>query len=769
MILEGKTETLVLEDGEVQDSVKMEIDADSHIFMMRMLSKFYSDNIGSPIREVASNALDSHRECGVDQPIIVGFKRNNDGNYEFSVEDFGCGLDITDVDKVISKYGKSTKRNSNTQLGAFGLGFKSPLAYNSSFYFIGRKNGIERKWMMYESDDEENKIDLLHEKPTKEKNGVKIVMSVKYSDRVSFTTKIKQQLAYFESVYFDCPGDIINEHIKIVRSEHFQWSSLAQDGYMHICLDNVYYPIDWDKLGIARIQLPMGLRFSLSDGLFPIPNREQLKYTNESKKIIIDKIKLVADYFITKYNESVKDTDDIFKLIDYMSSNYKNVTHPNGKDKLEITCLKQYSDIKFLEPKLNGIKHLSMRKIYDLRNYLFNEYTIKHVFRNGRFNDNKKRSWKTQIDLRDVTDNKIYKFTDLIGLKKLYLRDTLGSTYNEKYFVKKDKPFILGNSKDKWGARGNTLYYILGLSSIHKSKWRGVVEDWQYLVSLVESKFTDVDKIEISKDWTEGRKKQRVQKMIDNGTNIRRKKLTGEVTGKVSSSLERYVSGKNCKFVTKVFPMKTAHKEEYFVVYGNELSEPLFQKLYKPFQDTVKFVIFSDRELKNLKDIELHNWMEINKFMEGKHRIFRRTVTAYLIHTLKEEYSSVFDRGNMLKEVSTTLGEKVEKLTKYCSEYYKTEDKETYESMVKVAEEFKLFDTSIYDVYKEVQYILNRLPFIEPMFSKMSYSKETEMIKAVRDLCKYYKQRIDWQYYKLPINEEVKEEIKVEETVLDEN
>src|SRR5688572_14160691 len=117
MILETKTDTLILEDGEVQESTNMEIDADSHIFLMRMLSKFYSDGVGSLIRETASNALDSHRACGVDEPIIVGFKANRDGNYEFTVQDFGCGLDADDVENIIKKYGKSTKRNSNNQLG----------------------------------------------------------------------------------------------------------------------------------------------------------------------------------------------------------------------------------------------------------------------------------------------------------------------------------------------------------------------------------------------------------------------------------------------------------------------------------------------------------------------------------------------------------------------------------------------------------------------------------------------------------------------------
>ena len=140
----------------------MSLDLDSAQVLMQMLSKnLYSDAIGSTIRECASNALDSHRRAGSDKPIIVSLKRNKKADtYEFAVEDFGIGLDADDVKNIISKYGKSTKRDSNTELGMMGLGFKAPLAYSSSFYFVARKNGIERKYMMYEGEDT-NSIDLL--------------------------------------------------------------------------------------------------------------------------------------------------------------------------------------------------------------------------------------------------------------------------------------------------------------------------------------------------------------------------------------------------------------------------------------------------------------------------------------------------------------------------------------------------------------------------------------------------------------------------------
>ena len=121
MILETQKDAVIMELGDTNDSMDMSLDLDSAQILMQMLSKnLYSDAIGSTVRETCSNALDSHRRAGVDDPIVVSFNSNNDNTYSFSVEDFGIGLDASDVANIISKYGKSTKRNRANELGMMG-------------------------------------------------------------------------------------------------------------------------------------------------------------------------------------------------------------------------------------------------------------------------------------------------------------------------------------------------------------------------------------------------------------------------------------------------------------------------------------------------------------------------------------------------------------------------------------------------------------------------------------------------------------------------
>jgi hypothetical protein len=766
MILEKQTDTIILEEGEVQESTNMVIDQESHVFLMRMLSKFYSDGIGSLIRETASNALDSHRELGITDPIIVSFKQNKDSNYEFSVEDFGMGMDDKDVENVIKKYGKSTKRQSVNQLGAFGLGFKSPLAYTSAFYFIGRKGGMERKWMLYEAEDDQNKIDLLYESSTKERNGVKIIVPVKYGDRYDFEAKIKEQLAYFESVYFDCGTSVRNDFI-ITRTEDFQWSELNNDRKLHICLDNVYYPIDFPKLGISPINLPVALRFKLTDGLFPVPNREQLKYSPEAKKVILAKLAKVADYFVNKYNSNVKDSDSVFDIFRHYSGATRYVDGIS-KNSLDVSLLKPYSKIKFIDPELVGLKLLKIKDLLYVKDYLLQEYVIKYTLRNGRFNSENGNKWRQTLYFSAIEDKEVYIFTELSALKKAYLRES--KNWDTKSFVKKDISILLGNPYKKVTGSGmQTWMKILSLQSHPKKEWRDRIKECQYIIGLLTKSFIDVDKLDVPETWIEGRKKQKVQAMVAKGTHVRRKKLTGEVTGKMSEPLERFVSGKNCKFVSTVLQMKDAHKAKYFIVYGGTEDEEKFQKYFTVFnKKDVKFVMFSERELKNLKDIELHNWMKMEEFEKGRHKIFKRAITAYLIDQLEEKNHHLFDRKILIKEVSEDLFKKIEKLDNYRLKYFLDGDVELYKSMLLVAEEYNLYDTSIYSTYRNVKNIVEKLTFLNPILGVIPiYNVNENIYKALRDLFKYHNYRIDWQHYKAPIvNEEPVLEIEeLEQTI----
>lgn len=769
MIQEKQILNKVLEEGGTKESIGMSLDMDSAHVLMQMLSKnLYSDPIGSTVRECTSNGLDSHRRAKASEAIVVSLKVNAQNNYEFSVEDFGTGLDADDVENIISKYGKSTKRESNTEIGMMGLGFKSPLAYSSSFYFVCRKDGIERKYMMFEGEDV-NTIDLLYETPTEEKNGVKVIVPVKYQDRHIFFEKIKNQLAYFESVYFDVnvQNNIITNEFQIHRSEHFQISEMNTDQDMHICLDNVYYPMDFQKLGIAQIQLPIGLRFSLTDGLFPTPNREQLIYTSAAKKTILDKIKLVADYFVNKYNENNIDCNDIHAIFKYYANNTRIVNL--GNMFLDANNLATYTSVTFKKPTYKKYALTDFQQLFRNKDYLFYEYRIQIEYVKGQFRHNSNNYYSSQLSYNNVADSKrIYSYNETFtGNKKSYIKSLLPvNSYEGVKFVKKTHKFRLRN-KNKNQTYDNYVN-LLDLRKYPKDTWRARIVEFHAILDELTSKLEFVDDIAIPQAWLDARKKKRVSMATGKA---RRIKLQGEINCRQAEELQRYVNNKSSKLVPDVMKVENIESAKTLYVYGRQKDETLIDRLYSvSSKQKIKYLVLSEREHKVAETLDFHNFISIDKFMEGKNKPFKRIVTGYLIHLLTQKYRNTFEKREILKTISNSLYDEINNLLDYHKNNYRSiGDDDIYKAMLVIAEEHKLFDETIFTEYNQVKDLLDTFPFIESSMDLVPFSYGNYVIKdhhrnVITDLFKYYRIRIDYTNYKLRLNEDLVEPV-TEETL----
>ncbi len=767
MILEKQKEAMIVTDGdEMNESIGMSLDLDSAQILMQMLSKnLYSDSIGSTIRECASNALDSHRRAGVKDPIVVSLRMNNSQNYDFSVEDFGIGLDADDVRNIISKYGKSTKRNSDTELGMMGLGFKAPLAYSSSFYFICRKDGIERKYMMYEGEDT-NTIDLLYERPTDQRNGVKVIVPVRWSDREQFFRKMKEQLAYFEDVYFDVnvSNYVIDNSFAIYRSEHFQHSELASDEYLHICLDNVYYPIDFSKLEIPKLEFPVALRFSLTDGIFPTPNREAIRYTQEAKQIIMDRLSQMADFFVNKYNEQMTACQTYHQVKEYYNSSKRTVEVIPGI-KLNAGHLSVFSKIVINKPKMDGVKHLDLEKLVKNDDYILKEYRVIQTFNRGKFRETK-RSWESNLNVSMINKDDCKNFylysSKLSETKKAYLRTSLPSNWGRTYyFIKKSGSFTLFPKAGNMGAYDN-YYKILNLQSIKKEYWRETIVEFQKIIDSIVSDFIDLDAVVVPDSFLQTRR-QTSSRVAP----TRREKMDGDIIVKKGVALERYVEGKECKFVTDTWKLKDIPKMGTLLVYGAHEDAAKLDHIYAASNERqkLKVITLSAREMKVLEELEFKNVMSYSKFMEGDNKPFRRIVTAYLINELCLQNSYLFNRLGILKKVSSELADRIDALDTYKHKNYVSSSKYVYDAMLEVAKQNNLFDHSIYSEYLSVKAILDNLYFLNTIFSMIRGSSywgdaTTDQVRVLVDLMKYHKMRVNLEHYSKPkLEEKVEEEL----------
>ena len=121
------------------DSVNCTIDAEDMRYVASLLRNNYSNPTLAVVREISANALDANMEANVTRKVEVAVPSRL--NPTFSVRDFGGGLSQDEVFNLYSKYGKSTKRNSNNYIGAFGIGKFAPLSYGNNFTCVSYHGG----------------------------------------------------------------------------------------------------------------------------------------------------------------------------------------------------------------------------------------------------------------------------------------------------------------------------------------------------------------------------------------------------------------------------------------------------------------------------------------------------------------------------------------------------------------------------------------------------------------------------------------------------
>jgi len=422
-------------------------------------------------------------------------------------------------------------------------------------------------------------------------------------------------------------------------------------------------------------------------------------------------------------------------------------------------------------PTLKDVKLLDLKHIANNKQFLLAEYDNQYKWNNGNIIDLKNRN--NYISLFDINSCNCYILTGrLFGKKREFLKSQLQSGKNY-LFVKKIKSYTLRGPKWSYSRDYSSYVDMLNLNDYNKEDWRQIIKEFQYVQSLFTSKFIDYDKLEITKEWEDSKKRA---KMRISGTSSKRIKLKGEISGKMAANLERTVSGKNCKFVPDVFKLEKLCQNNYLTVYIGHDDSAKLDRLYHVFsKQKVKFITFSDREIKILEQVEIHNVMSYSKFMEGKTKPFKRIVTSYLIETLINKHKHVFEKKSTLKPISTSLYDKLSLLLEYKQKHYASANNDIITEMLVVAKEYKLFDMEVYHIYKEMDALLDKLPFVNTLLKTLhSYSqynsgsslKEAELIPILSDMFKYYRFRINYTQYNLEFNKTVLTEEIINETTI---
>lgn len=337
---------------------KFEEGAES-ILLDLVQSQQYQFPVKSSIREITSNAIDSirekqqfflinsgkakvedfyiHREGPLysdsnynpnyyderwlskdNDRIKIIYKDNGNAQRDtLHIIDPGVGLGGRRLEKSFNPL-FSTKRNTNQQLGKYGVGSKSGLALETDFYtMITRYNGAEFHFQVYNYKvdsiipslntstgkknpcyvaevvkDKDGKPVKFYYLPTDQPNSVEVILQVKKGLRKDFIDGVKSQLLYMDGIDFEIweNGEVTIEPIKaeieheddiFVLPKHNTYYSKP-----HIILNNVCYGYV-DFLQMEEEDRVGNIGMKINPELIDInPNRESVRWTEKTRNAI---------------------------------------------------------------------------------------------------------------------------------------------------------------------------------------------------------------------------------------------------------------------------------------------------------------------------------------------------------------------------------------------------------------------------------------------------------------------------------------------------
>lgn len=320
MKLHANTHT-VEKSGQFEENA-FSIEASAKAFMI-LSDGLYSNKILAVVRELSTNAYDSHVDAGcIEKPFEVHLPNRLEPF--FHVRDFGTSMSHENCMTLYTTYFRSTRNNSNDSVGCLGLGSKAPFAYTDSFTVEAYVDGKKRIYSAHRDRNGSPTFSLLETVDTSEPNGIKVSMPVKNDDMETFRREAQNVFQYFkvrptilgnDQVYF-------RDESTLLRATDGTWEFNTGDSSNKIIMGQIAYPInednissrysDDDKIG-NFLWHSNGLRLYVNIGDVDItPSREALSYTPETKKNIRNMLQKVLDDIKDTVEDSIKSQPTLY-------------------------------------------------------------------------------------------------------------------------------------------------------------------------------------------------------------------------------------------------------------------------------------------------------------------------------------------------------------------------------------------------------------------------------------------------------------------------
>lgn len=200
--------------GATNDTHRAQIASNPQMFKI-LYDKIYTMKELAVVRELLCNAWDAHVDAGTtDTPIDIHLPTYLEP--WFQIDDYGTGLSVEQVKDLYMNYGNSNKRETNEQMGAFGLGSKAPFAFTDQFTVTSRFDGTASTFQAYLGSDGAPMCSLIRQDATDRPNGLTVYVPVPES--WSVTNRFTEALQTI-APYVPTTPRVLGGSIDLDRSE----------------------------------------------------------------------------------------------------------------------------------------------------------------------------------------------------------------------------------------------------------------------------------------------------------------------------------------------------------------------------------------------------------------------------------------------------------------------------------------------------------------------------------------------------------------------
>lgn len=706
------------------DYIEAGIDAESLPLFFELMSKaIYANPIGSICREIVSNCYDANVENNKASELVIVSLNEKWGEYSIEFKDKGIGLSEERIQKVFMNYLSSTKRKTNTQIGGFGLGSKSPLAYKDYFEIITVNDGYYYEYI-YHRGETKPRIENLIKKPVDEStekiiSGSGTIIKIEidnYSDFYKFKEEIKKQTCYFDNVYVI---GIDTNNYKIYNKQYYKYRNNYQySSQAHILLGNVAYPIIWNELGIDILNIPIGIKFEIGE-LQVTPNRENVRYTDEAKILIKERVELAKQELISEFNAQ---NPEITNFAEYLKRRKETaVLRFNDADYISLSDLGISNNYTFLPLKDINIPeeyYFAYRKYHikgasvSKKTYYVTERELNYTLfafkgldrYNNIYHNNKHVIAPKELSRKDRYNLYCSELLlENVVKKSSSERTDLSSFHNglfRKQTIPNDLRLRLPNETDKEYQKRLKKWVIenpyTGVQPVGKAlkiyRYKKVVE--KYIQSI------STDYYVVDEDWIEDYKAEQKrlyrERSKKNTEVVRYYSVYGTIETKIVSDFDNYVF---------VFYKEKGDSQE-LIKYHKLINES-----ETTWKNKVLFVELQETNLKKLKDSK--NLYHIDTFFRIKrlYNFFKKAQIAIKIHNKHYDIDA-----NLMKRVSKYYYDKYDRVMKFKRQFTEWGTLDSFETQlneVAVRSKIKLDISEDFKIITELYKKLNILHYVD--------------------------------------------------------